>query len=483
MTSNYPQPGPPPRRRVPGAVIGFGVGVVVTALAAGGIAMAVNGSDDGPNPAAATTTPVGSIPLTPRTQGSFPMTQGGADPTPQTGALGGGAQPGSVGSGNSNGNGNGTEDPTGTAGSETSKNGTESTDGSTAGGTGNDQKDQEDQEEQRDGKPQNTPGIEATAKPSTDGLPAVQMVECPAGGTAVSNADTLKAALGAARPGAVIRLQDGVYEGTFTLTASGTSEQPIWVCGGRGAVIDAGGVKSGYGFHLDKASNVRLVGFAVQNAQKGVIGDGTSGSIIQQLKVSQTGDEAIHLRAASQRNLVIGNEVSDTGNRRDKFGEGIYIGSAVSNWCRYGGCQPDRSDFNVVAGNQISDTTSEAVDIKEGTVGGLLIGNSFDGSGTTAADSWVDVKGTAWTIKDNTGRVAPLDGFQTHQIEERWGERNLFTGNKIDATNPPAPEQADENDGERFGIALRPDGGNTVLCNNTVTGPGVPLSNVECRRG
>lgn len=477
MTSNYPPAGPPQRRRIPGAVIGFGVGVLVTAVAATGIAMAVSGSEGDQNP---NSTAVASTPPPEPSAGGLPsLSMPTTEPIPQTGDLGtataGGGPSGGKGT-SPTGDATDSTDSTDSTDESKSTDGAKSTDSaSTDSGDGGD-------DEERDGKPQNTPGIEAKAQPSTEGLPAAQPVTCPAGGTTVTDGESLRAALAAAQPGSVIRMQDGTYDGTFTLTTSGTAEQPIWVCGGRGAVIDAGGVKSGYGFHLDKASNVRLVGFTVQNAQKGVIGDATSGSVIQQLKVTQTGDEAIHLRAASQRNLVIGNEVSDTGNRRDKFGEGIYIGSAVSNWCRYGGCQPDRSDFNVVAGNQISDTSSEAVDIKEGTVGGLLIGNSFDGSGTTAADSWVDVKGTAWTIKDNTGRFAPLDGIQTHQIEERWGERNLFTGNKIDATNPPVPEQADENDGERFGIALRPEGDNIVLCNNTVTGSGVPLSNIECRR-
>lgn len=131
-----------------------------------------------------------------------------------------------------------------------------------------------------------------------------------------------------------------------------------------------------------------------------------------------------------------------------------------------------------MAENTIGPTTSESIDIKEGTVGGLVVGNRFDGSGTAGADSWVDVKGTAWLIEGNQGTGAPLDGFQTHQILERWGERNVFRGNTVAAGAVPGA-LADDTD-ERFGFTFRPDGGNVVTCDNRVSG--MPLANVTCSR-
>ncbi|MGH9187273.1 MAG: hypothetical protein ACRD0U_15885 [Acidimicrobiales bacterium] len=56
--------------------------------------------------------------------------------------------------------------------------------------------------------------------------------------------------------------------------------------------------------------------------------------------MSDIGDEAIHLRAFSTDNLAIGNTIRNTGLRRDKFGEGIYVGSAVSNWEKHSGGEP-----------------------------------------------------------------------------------------------------------------------------------------------
>ena len=78
-------------------------------------------------------------------------------------------------------------------------------------------------------------------------------------------------------------------------------------------------------------------------------------------------------------------------------------------------CQPDRSDRNVVKGNKIGQTTAEAVDIKEGTTGGVVEDNTFDGSALSGADSRVDVKGNNWLIKENTGTNSTQDGFQTHR--------------------------------------------------------------------
>ena len=84
---------------------------------------------------------------------------------------------------------------------------------------------------------------------------------------------------------------------------------------------------------------------------------------------------------------MLDNTISDTGIRREKFGEGVYVGSAQSNWCTISDCRPDRSDRNVIEGNAISGTTSEAIDIKEGTVDGVVFDNSFDGAAMTESDS------------------------------------------------------------------------------------------------
>jgi hypothetical protein len=299
---------------------------------------------------------------------------------------------------------------------------------------------------------------------------AGQVPECPEGGTEVTTADELHDALAAAGPGDVIRLADGTYEGSFVAEASGEPEAPIHVCGGSDAVLDGGGTDHGTVVHLDGADHWVLIGFTVQNGQKGVMADGTVGSVLGGLTVRQIGDEAIHLRGTSTDNRLVGNTVSDTGLRESEFGEGIYIGSAESNWCEISDCEPDRSDRNEIVGNVISATTAESVDIKEGTSEGVLRDNEFDGSGMTGdADSWVDVKGNDWTITGNRGENSPADGFQTHEVLDGWGTGNRFAGN-VATVNGPG-----------FGYAFTPELDNILACDNAADGAESGLANVECR--
>lgn len=295
-------------------------------------------------------------------------------------------------------------------------------------------------------------------------------VDCSRATVEVADADELLSALAGAEPGDVIVMAAGTYVGEFVATTSGTADEPITLCGPTEAVLNGGDWKGDYVFHLDGAQYWHLKGFSVTNGQKGVMADGTVGSVIEGLTVYHIGDEAIHLRKHSTDNHVIGNDVSDTGLRREKFGEGIYIGTAESNWGTITDGQPDNSDRNVIEGNKIHGTTSEAIDIKEGTTGGLVRGNTFDGSAIVGADSWVDVKGNDWVIEGNVGVNSPLDGFQTHEIGKGgWGTRNVFRGNTATVNGPG------------FGFSLTPERDNVVACDNKVSQAGEGYSNVDCR--
>lgn len=319
-------------------------------------------------------------------------------------------------------------------------------------------------------KPEKTPMSQAAidARPGQGPLPSDQKVDCPATTVAVATADQLNAALNSAQPGDVIGLADGTYAGKFSAKASGTAGNRIFLCGSRNAILDAGDTGSGYVFHLDAASYWVLSGFTVQNGQKGIVTDSSSGSVIEHLTVSNVGDEGIHLRNGSSSNLVIGNTVSHTGSKSEKFGEGIYVGTAVSNWCTYSDCLADASNYNIIAGNTISNTTSENIDIKEGTVGGIIKNNRFDGTGMTAATAWINIKGNAWTIEANEGHNSPQDGYQSHNILDQWGDNNLFVRNTGSV------------DGTGYAFALRPAMNNVVACSNTVGGAGSGLSNIPC---
>lgn len=311
-------------------------------------------------------------------------------------------------------------------------------------------------------------GPGATTPPASP-TPA-EVPECPSGGTELSPDDDLQAALDAAKPGDVIRLADGTYRGTFEITVAGEPDAPIHLCGGPGAVLDGGDVDHGIVVHLEGADHWRLLGFGVRGGQKGVMADGVEGVVLGGLVVSDIGDEAVHLRAFSVDNLVVGLDISGTGQRRPEFGEGIYIGTAESNWCEVTSCDADASDRNRVVGNTIRQTTAESIDVKEGTTGGEIRDNVFDGSALTGdADSWVDVKGNDWLIAGNSGTTSPGDGFQTHEILEGWGTGNVFRGNDARVNGPG------------YGFALTPELQNLVACDNRADGAARGLANVSCR--
>jgi hypothetical protein len=291
----------------------------------------------------------------------------------------------------------------------------------------------------------------------------------------VTTAAELQRALDGAAPGQVIRLADGRYEGNFSASARATADAPVRLCGSRAAVLDGGAIDGDYTVHLSGAAYWQLAGFTVTGGKKGVVVDAGVGNRIEGLMVTSMGDEAVHLRTNSTDNIVTGNTVQNTGLRKPTFGEGVYVGSAHSNWCQISDCGPDRSDRNLIEGNTISGTTAEAVDIKEGTTGGTLRGNSFDGTAMVETDSWVDVKGNGWTIEGNTGTAAPQDGFQVHEVVDGWGQGNVFSGNTSTV------------DGSGYAIDVAGPRGlrdNTeVRCDNSVQGAGKGLSNITCAPG
>jgi len=178
----------------------------------------------------------------------------------------------------------------------------------------------------------------------------------------------------------------------------------------------------------------------------------------------------VHFRDFSSDNVIQDSDIHDTGPDNEKFGEGVYFGTAVSNWEKISDGQPDGSDRNQALQNRIWNTSSESIDIKEGTADGLIEGNVFDGATMTGADSWVDVKGTGYVIRGNIGTNAPEDGFQTHVIDDMgYGRDNVFEGNTATVNGP----------GYGFYIHNPDDAPKVVRCDNVVEGAGSGVSNLE----
>ncbi|MFJ5844419.1 right-handed parallel beta-helix repeat-containing protein [Streptomyces sp. NPDC092903] len=238
----------------------------------------------------------------------------------------------------------------------------------------------------------------------------------------VSTAAQLKSALTAARPGDTIQLANGTYTGNFKATVPGTAAARITLAGSAGAVLTAGG---GYGLHLNGASYWTVKGITVSGGQKGIMADSADGVVIDSVTVHDLDMEGVHFRKSSSDGVIKNSRIYDTGHDGRGMGEGVYVGTA--------GDLSDNSDRVQILDNTIGpDVGGENIDIKEGTTGARITGNTFDGSGLTGAnydDSWVDVKGNGVLVQGNRGSRTTNNGYETHTQQSGWGCGTVFRDN------------------------------------------------------
>ncbi|WP_375501088.1 right-handed parallel beta-helix repeat-containing protein [uncultured Jatrophihabitans sp.] len=188
-----------------------------------------------------------------------------------------------------------------------------------------------------------------------------------------------------ARAGTVIRLADGRYQNRkgdrWQLAASGTANHPITLEGGRGAILQSDSTKGDYGLWLT-ANYWHVTGITVRNATKGIVLDGSQHSIIDNVEVYDTGEEGVHFRSCSSDGVLQNSSIHDTGLQRPQCGAGVYVGSAQSNWKKYG-CTDgqDKSERTAIRSNLFRHIAAEGADLKEGTDPGLLADNTFTDTG------------------------------------------------------------------------------------------------------
>lgn len=287
----------------------------------------------------------------------------------------------------------------------------------------------------------------------------------PAATIEVSTAAQLKAALGSAGPGDTIHLADGTYTGNFKTAVAARAGARITLAGSPRAVLKAGG---GYGLHLDGASYWTVKGVTVTGGQKGIMIDAARGVVMDGVTVHGLAMEGVHFRKSSPDGVIKNSKIYDTGNDNSGMGEGVYVGSANT--------LSDKSDNVQVLNNVIGpDVGGEAVDLKEGTKGGRVSGNTFDGRGLTGNnydDSWIDVKGNDYVIENNTGKNTTNNGYETHTRQPGWGCGTVFRGNRSDLTGASGDKQLAINVTNHSGTC-----GTTVHASNTVRG-GKGLTNI-----
>jgi hypothetical protein len=303
----------------------------------------------------------------------------------------------------------------------------------------------------------------------------------PAG--ALDSVEEIRAAVATAAPGAVIDIADGeyVFKPRLQASASGTANEPITLRGSRRAVLRTKNASGDYGLQIT-GDHWRVEGLTVAHASKGIVLDGSVGTVIDGVEVFDIGDEGVHFRSCSSDGVLRNSFVHDTGRNSAQYGEGVYVGSANSNWSKYqcmdareGMSRGDNTERALIEDNVFQDITAEGADLKEGTDSGTLRRNVFRRvglSGMNSADSAVDAKGNNWIIEDNVvsepdapwdddGAMrasAFADGFQSHVVYDDYGEANVFRRNRVVGAIAG------------FGFGLNPMLSNVVYCDNEAPG-------------
>jgi parallel beta-helix repeat protein len=291
----------------------------------------------------------------------------------------------------------------------------------------------------------------------------------------VSSTEQLTQALAEAKAGDVIALGPGVFRGPVRLEAVGTASAPIVLCGqGPGVSIVENPTYAGYTLYLKNARFVVAAGLGVRGGDKAVIVENANDNVLTNLDISGSGQEGIHFWNGSSRNTLSHSTVHDTGKRNAGTGEGIYIGRARDKWAQHTNGKADRCDGNRILDNRVWNTPAECIDVKEGTTGGILRGNVFDGStlsGEHFADSWVALKGNRYLVENNQGKVSNNHGMEIQVRSEGWGRENVLRGNVLEVNGPG------------YGIAIQKEvlTKNTVSCDNRVVGAKLGFSNGACQ--
>ncbi|MET0736124.1 MAG: hypothetical protein ABWY55_10850 [Microbacterium sp.] len=316
--------------------------------------------------------------------------------------------------------------------------------------------------------------IPSASQPATDGSTggapsaAGDPARAPAGGVvSVRTAEQLESALAGAVPGTIIELSSGVYarKQRWEAASDGTETEPITLRGPADAVLTSSrGITGNYGLWIT-GDHWRVEGITITEASKGIVLDGSVGTIIDGVTVSEIGEEGVHFRACSSDGVLRNSTIVGTGRKKERFGEGVYVGSANSNWDKYA-CEGERdaTENTLIERNTFRDTSAEGADLKEGTTSGILRDNVFDDtgwSGENSADSAVDAKGNGWLVEGNVVRNASrafLDAFQTHEVYEDYGTENVFRDNTVEGRIPG------------FGFGMYPQLDNVVACSNSAPG-------------
>ena len=286
-------------------------------------------------------------------------------------------------------------------------------------------------------------------------------------GTAAAPFQTIQHALSVARPGDVVILAPGIYNQDVVSQRSGTTDTPITIRGPKAAIIKGGGGARVVEINHD---NITLEGFTIDGrwgnsanrtgyrnkllyVQGTARHNGVSGLRVLRMTFVNAGGECIRLRYFAQGNEIAYSTIINCGiydfrfNEGGKNGEGIYIGTAVSQRDdgRNPTDEPDASHSNWVHHNRIDTQGNECINIKEGAWGNIVEHNICTGQLDPRA-AGMNIQGNANIIRyniifENRGSGVRLGGATPEDGVDNEVYANVLRDNQAGGINVQALPQ------------------------------------------
>ena len=259
---------------------------------------------------------------------------------------------------------------------------------------------------------------------------------------ALTDIDSIFEAVRNAKPGDQIFIAPGTYDFTqyqgaqkIDTKAAGTADAPILLAASdpqNPPVLTGTSPENCYVLHIQGDWWI-LDHLICTNAQKGIVLDHSSHTVIRNCEVMHTGAEAIALRDGSSECTVLECSIHDTGLVSPGYGEGVYIGSAYTTTGFDYKC-----DNNKVLYCRFQKVAAEHVDVKEYTTGTEIAYCIFYGdgmSGENYAGSFIDIAGNNCRVHDNLGyrcqNPKVVAAFEIHEQVEGWGYHHIFEDNTL----------------------------------------------------
>ena len=246
--------------------------------------------------------------------------------------------------------------------------------------------------------------------------------------------------------------------GRIWLGADGTKNNPIVLAGSDPAnppEIYGTSVGSNYGIHVT-GNYVVLKNLKIHTFSKGVVFDNSVGALMEDCEVYHTGTELVHVRDSSQQVTLNRNFIHGSGYETAQYGEGIYVGTYYKSWAssqqseqtagfwgadasqhRYSGYDWRVNDTKITC-NIVKATTAENIDVKEGTIRGIVQGNMFIADSTNYDnqvdydDANIDMKGAFWTVTGNYFYNSKKSGLPYYNSHFRYFvEEVVMSGTNI----------------------------------------------------